>query len=481
MKLWRLHKLPILYALLSVLFYVVFAYDLERSDLVKLFSLYTALFVFFYKILQAAKVDFKLLLGFAILLRLVFLAATPNLSQDFYRFIWDGRVLVAGYNPYLYLPKELIATGTAPIADAQELFNGMGSLSSRNYTNYPPINQLCFAIAGLLAGKSVVGATVILRILIIAADIGTILIGKKLLEKLNIPVDRIFWYALNPFIIIELTGNLHFEGVMIFFLILGLYLLHNKKWIWAGIAIAASISVKLIPLILLPVFFQFFTQQKVLDTLKNPFSKKHLIPNPSPQGEGSFLKRLTSLVGFYLIILMTIIALFIPFFSSEFISNYQQTIRLWFSNFEFNASLYYIAREIGYAFRGYNEIKIIGKYIPPIIIAIVLLITFVRNNISMKNLITGMLLALSCYFFISTTVHPWYVATLLILSVFTKYRFPLVWSFVVIFSYTAYANDNFKENLWFVGAEYIIVYGFFIWEVFFKTTRKIETTAFSNY
>jgi len=133
MKLWRLHKLPILYALLSVLFYVVFAYDLERSSLVKLFALYTALFVFFYKILQTSKADFKLLLGIAILLRLVFIIATPNLSQDFYRFIWDGRMITAGYNPYLYLPKELIETSTAPIAQAQELFNGMGSLSARNF------------------------------------------------------------------------------------------------------------------------------------------------------------------------------------------------------------------------------------------------------------------------------------------------------------------------------------------------------------
>ncbi|MFP2997480.1 mannosyltransferase [Spongiivirga sp. MCCC 1A20706] len=481
MNLWRLHKLPILYALLSVLFYVVFAYDLERHELVKLCGLYAGLFLFFYKIIQTSKADFKLLLGFAILLRLVFLIATPNLSQDFYRFIWDGRMIVAGYNPYLYLPKDLIATGSAPIAQAQELFNGMGSLSARNYTNYPPINQFCFTIAGLFASKSIVGATIVLRLLIILADVGTIIIGKRLLEKLNLSTDHIFWFGLNPFIIIELTGNLHFEGVMIFFLLLGLYLLYQGKWGWSAIVIAASISVKLIPLLLLPIFFQFFTKHKVVDTIKgaiNIGNEKHLIPpdsyRDSPREEGSFFSKILKLVAFYFIILLSILVLFIPFLSSEFLDNYQQTIGLWFSNFEFNASLYYIAREIGYTFRGYNEIKIIGKYIPPIAIAIVLSITFFRNNTSLRNLITGMLLALSCYFFISTTVHPWYIATPLLLSVFTKYRFPLVWSFVVVLSYTAYANDSFKENLWFISVEYLLVFGFFFYEVFFKKTDGLE-------
>jgi len=202
----------------------------------------------------------------------------------------------------------------------------------------------------------------------------------------------------------------------------------------------------------LPLFFWYFVHKKRTITALN----------------------LTKLIGFYAVIILVFIAFFIPFLSSSFIDNYQKTISLWFRNFEFNGSLYYIAREIGYTFRGYNEIKIIGKYIPPIAIAIVLLISFIRNNRTTINLTTGILLALSCYFFISTTVHPWYIATLLLLSVFTKYRFPLVWSFVVIFSYTAYAADGYNENLWFVGLEYLLVYGFFIYEVFFKRSKELS-------
>jgi len=90
----------------------------------------------------------------------------------------------------------------------------------------------------------------------------------------------------------------------------------------------------------------------------------------------------------------------------------------------------------------------------------------------MIQLITAMLFVLSFYYFTATTVHPWYVATLLILSIFTKYKFPLVWSFVIILSYLAYLQIGVadkSENLWVIALEYLFVYGFFIWEVFIKT------------
>jgi uncharacterized membrane protein len=267
---------------------------------------------------------------------------------------------------------------------------------------------------------------------------------------------------LNPFIIIELTGNLHFEGVMIFFLVWSLYLLHIGKWAWAGILLALSISVKLIPLIFLPLFFQWF--------LKRENSKTK---------EASTLLNLIKLISFYAITIGITLLLFAPFYSSEFINNYSKTVALWFQTFEFNASIYYVARSIGYAFRGYNEIAIIGKITSIVVVLFVIGLTIFRKNISTKQLITAMLLGLSFYYFTATTVHPWYIATLLILSIFTKYRFPLVWSFVIILSYLAYINLNKadkSENLWIIALEYFVVYGVFIWEVFIKKAPKMEAS-----
>ncbi|WOD44505.1 mannosyltransferase [Hwangdonia lutea] len=477
---FKLYKTPLLLAFASLLLYTSFAYDLVRTDYIKLVMLYVALFFLFYKLVQLLKGNIKFLTWLAFGFRAVFILAIPNLSQDFYRFIWDGRLLLEGFNPYLFTVESFIGNNEFPVAQAQELYNGMGALNAGHYTNYPPINQLCFVIAGLFSGESILGSVIVMRVLIIAADFGTLYFGKKLLEKLKIPTYHIFWYILNPFIIIELTGNLHFEGVMIFFLIWSLYLLHIGKWQWAAVVLGLSVSVKLIPLIFLPLFWQWFTKHNVISTAQideKSHSKNDEILKQVQHDEKKTpaFTGITKLNSFYVITSTTVILSFLPFYSSEFTTNYTETVALWFNNFEFNASLYYIARAIGYTFRGYNEIAVIGKITPIIVILLVLIFTFFRKNKTTIQLITAMLLVLSFYYFTATTVHPWYIATLLILSVFTKFKFPLVWSFVIILSYLAYLNvdkSDKSENLWIIALEYIIVYSVFIWEVFLKEKKR---------
>ncbi len=468
-----LHKIPILLVVTSILFYFSFAYALVRTDLIKLVSLYAGLFFLFYKILQITKHNIKFLTWTAFVFRAVFLLSIPNLSQDFYRFIWDGRMILAGFNPYLYTVDYFSFIGP-PIEQGMQLQAGMGELNASHYSNYPPINQLCFVLSGLFAGKSILGSALVMRLVIIAADFGTLYFGKRLLEKLNIPAHHIFWYILNPFIIIELTGNLHFEGVIIFFLIWSLYLLHSGKWQWSAVIFALSVSVKLIPLIFLPLFYQWFMRRNVIAIPYNREKQSAPIDEitASRTPRNNVFNRILKLIGYYSIVVLVALISFVPFYSTEFLNNYTQTVGLWFQNFEFNASLYYIARTIGYTFRGYNEIAIIGKYIALIVIVFILILAFFRRNRSTIQLITAMLLVLSFYYFTATTVHPWYVATLLILSVFTKYKFPLVWSFVIILSYLAYGNTDNTENLWIIAMEYVVVYGIFIWEVSFKKTIK---------
>ncbi len=448
----------------TIILYFFFAYFLERTQFYQFLGSYILLFGSFFYLLKYHFKNEQLLFNISILFRLVFLFATPNLSQDFYRFIWDGRMILEGLNPYLYLPENFINQHIYPVHEATALYNGMGELNGSHYTNYPPINQLCFLIAAIFSSKSILGSVVVLRLLIIFADIGIIYFGKKILELLKIPTATIFWYALNPFIIIELTGNLHFEPVMLLFFIWSLYLLFKQRWIWAAILLALSISVKLIPFLFLPLFFQWFIKQDFSKTINLKLPKINI-------------KSLSSLIAFYTIVLGTTLLLFLPFYSTELINNYSNSVGLWFRNFEFNASFYYVFREIGYLFRGYNEIAVIGKIIPVLTILFVGFITFFRKNSNPKQLITAFLFALSFYYFTTTTMHPWYLASLILLSVFTKYRFPIVWSVTILLSYAAYSNEVYKENLWLVSLEYLIVYGYLIWELFFKTTLKLSTDA----
>ena len=437
------NRTTILLVFLCMLFYIVFAYDLDRSDFIKLITLFGALFFISYKIIQINQDRFWLLAGIGIIFRLLFIAVLPNLSQDFYRFIWDGRLITQGISPYLFTPENYIEDTSNSfvtiVNQAQELYNGMGSLNRSHFSNYPAINQLCFAIASVFAGKSILGSVMVVRIILILADIGILCIGKKLLVKLHLNPNQIFWYFLNPFIVIELTGNLHFEGVMLFFLIASLYLLHQKKWLGSAGLLGISVSVKLIPLLFLPLYYRWFSTD-----LNKGFFK---------------------LAGFYFIVLGTVILTFTPFLSAQFISNFSETIFLWFQNFEFNASIYYIIRWMGFKIVGWNMIAIIGKILPLFVILFILLFTFLRKNKSTQQLITSMLFGVSIYFLFSTTIHPWYIATPLLLSVFTKYKFPVIWSLVVILSYTAYGVDGFSENLYLVALEYLTVIGFFIWEL----------------
>ncbi len=454
----KYHRLTFLFAGLSIAFYFAFAYQLDRSDFIKLITLYGGLFFLFLQILKIAKEHFWLLLGLAVLFRLIFLPVIPNLSQDFYRFIWDGRLAAQGINPYLTTVLQYLESGQANIVtQAQELYQGMGDLNASHYTNYPPVNQLCFVIAGFISKHSIIGAAIVFRVLIILADLGIIFFGRKLLKGLKLPEHYIFLYALNPFIIIEMTGNLHFEPVMIFFLIWSLYLLHLRKWIGSGVLLAISVSVKLIPLFFLPLFFQYFFLEK-----SNSWRRFR-----------ESLKSIPKLIGFYLVVLLSILVTFIPFLSPEFLANFTETIGLWFQKFEFNGSIYYIIRWIGFQTIGWNIIESVGKILPLITIGVLLLITFLRNNKTIGRTITAMVLSISFYFLLSTTVHPWYVAMPLALCVFTKYRFPLVWSATIMLSYSAYGLEGFKENLWMVALEYSIVIGYFIWEVSRKRSKII--------
>ncbi|MEX0289269.1 MAG: glycosyltransferase 87 family protein [Flavobacteriaceae bacterium] len=440
---WNLHRFPILILLACSIFYYFFAYHQERTDFIRLITLFAALFFLCYKLIQFEKWNFRFLLFAGILFRLVFLIAEPNLSQDYFRFIWDGQLVLHGINPYLYLPDDLILQSDLAVANAQQLHSGMGDLSARHFSNYPPLNQLLFSLAAYLGGKSVLGTVISMRVIIALADIGIFYFGRKLLKQLNCSPHLIFWYFLNPLVIIELTGNLHFEGVMLFFFIWSMYLLSQHKWVLAALVYGLSIGVKLVPLMFLPLFLKHFKLRKSI----------------------SFY----ALVGAICLIQM------LPFYSPQFIDNYSETIGLWFSNFEFNASIYNLIKKVAIQFdaKPWELIKTYGKITPYITVAIVMLVTAFRKNQDMVILFGSMLLILTSYYFLSATVHPWYIIFLILLSIYTNFRFPLFWSAVVILSYSAYMNPDYSENLALLLIEYLIVFGFLVYEIIRLKGQKL--------
>lgn len=418
------------FVIVSILAYVSLGYFVLREDFVLLFFFYALAFVSFYFFYTSNTFSEKRLFEIGVFFRILLLFCLPFWSQDFYRFIWDGRLVFSGVSPYLFRPNDVI--DTIPIFQSKELHNAMGNLSASHFSNYPPINQFIFAIAAIFAPKSIFFSSIIFKISILFSDIGIYYFGKKILLFLKLKTKSIFLYFLNPLVVIELVGNAHFEGVMLFFFVLGVWFCFENKWVLSAVFIALSISTKLLPLLLLPFFYQRLG------------FKKGII--------------------FYAIILLINGLLFLPFLSESLIHNYAETIALWFVNFEFNASFYYIFREIGFWVKGYNTIGVIGRITPIFTIGVLLLYALVRNNKVPKLFFVNSLFALSIYFFTATTVHPWYICNLLLLSVFTKYRFVVVWSGTVILSYFAYSQKPFEENLILVFIEYVLLYGFLIYE-----------------
>ena len=361
-----------------------------------------------------------------LIFRAVIFISVPFFSQDFYRFIWDGELIVHGMNPYAFTPNELIGNTAFQFPNKDLLFNKMGSLSAKYNSNYPPVNQVFFAAAAAISGLSLLGKMLILKLFVVLADMGIFFIGRKILTHYKLEEKQIAFYFLNPLIVIELTGNLHFEGVMLFFLLLGVYTFLHKKLFLAATFISMAIATKLVPLILLPFFIRRMTW------------KENLIFFGSLALLGAFT--------FYFC------------FGAENISHYLSSIALWFNNFEFNASIYFVLRAIGFAINGYNMIAVFGKILPVVSVIIIVVLAFVDYKQNRKNIFPFLSLALAAYLMCATTVHPWYIVTLVGLGVFTNFKFTLIWSILVFISYHAYANDHFSENSIALLLEYIPVY-----------------------
>jgi hypothetical protein len=381
------------------------------------------------------------MVGLGVVFRLIFLFSIPNLSQDFYRFIWDGQLIINGLNPYLFTPNELINTHHTLFTQMEPLYKEMGALSAQHFSNYPPIHQLPFVIAALISKNSILGSVIILRIIIILADIGILIYGKKLLELLKLPTQNIFYYFLNPLVVIELTGNLHFEALMLFFLVVSLYFLYKQKLIHSAIFMGFSILTKLLPVFFLPL---------LINRLK---FKKTLLYS-------------TLIIG-------CIIVLCLPFFEFQFLKNYGKTVGLWFTNFEFNSSFYSLGKSAMSKNFGIQLIEHM-PYVVPFLMAVFTLYFSLQKTTETKKIIQSFFWILTIYFLMSTTVHPWYITTLVFLSCFTNYKFALAWSATIFFSYFAYHKSGVESNTLFELIEYVSVGIVLLFE---RIKNKTTTTS----
>ena len=102
----------------------------------------------------------------------LFLFSIPNLSDDFYRFIWDGRLLASGNHPFAQLPVYYIDNNISIQGIDEELFKSLNS--PEYFTIYPALSQYVFWLAASLAPHSVYGSVLVIKMVIFAAEIGSL-------------------------------------------------------------------------------------------------------------------------------------------------------------------------------------------------------------------------------------------------------------------------------------------------------------------
>src|SRR5690606_13256732 len=125
------------------------------------------------------------------------------------------------------------------------------------------------------------------------------------------------------------------------------------------------------------------------------------------------------------------------------------------SSFEFNASVYYLLREMGYWTHGYNLIGVWGPVLKWLTLLMIAWVAWKTGKGSAVTWIEKLLLVYWFFFMFSTVVHPWYILPAVAISAFTQKRAFLVWSFLVFLSYHAYQREDYSESFWILGVEYL--------------------------
>lgn len=382
-------------------------YQIPRENFPLLISAF-ALAFFGMILLQKSQIKEQTLFSLGLIFRLLLIAAVPILSDDYYRFLWDGLIIQNGYNPFEHTPEDLIQAFPNSKFH-QELYAGMNS--PKYFSVYPPVNQWIFYLSSLTG--SIYGGIITLRLFIIGFEIGTYYILQKILHRFSLSTSRAWWYWLNPLVILELTGNLHGEGILICFLLIGLYHLAKLKDLKGGLFIGLSVLSKLFSLMFLPILLL----------------------------KGRWFRSKKFMLG---VIPICIIA-FLPFLNLGNIAHILESIDLYFQTFEFNGSTFNVIKWIGYQTFGFDLIKIAGPILSFLSLLIILTLSWLyrfRNRLSMFKAFT---LMFATYLFFSPIVHPWYAILPLALSIFTKMKFMIAWSGTIFLSYIAYSSNASQE------------------------------------
>lgn len=197
---------------------------------------------------------FVAIILFSMAFRIIMIPLKPGLSHDIMRFLWDGRLMANGVNPYLYRPNasELEAFKNVPYFLDYEF--------KYTFTVYPPVAQLLFGGAHLLTGDDPFG----IKLAVTIFDVINILLLVILMREIrgSISLSGLVMYAWSPLLVVESAGNAHIEPLMTFFLFLSLHWLRKSRFRLSSLSFSLACWSKLYPILLLPVYLKHLRDSK---------------------------------------------------------------------------------------------------------------------------------------------------------------------------------------------------------------------------
>lgn len=306
----------------------------------------------------------------AVVLRGVFLVLPPVLSDDAYRYVWDGMLLADGVNPFLHRPSDDALAGY----HEEEIYEQLNSQDF--YSVYPPVSQLIFGAGGLFYPFGWEVSYYVIKVLLSLLELGAVFLLARLVS-----CRALLLYAWNPLVLVETAGQAHTEAAMLFFLAICLWAYRRKKPQMTGASLAFAGWVKLYPFVFLP-----------------------------------FLLRRTGLRGL-LAGGLAALALWTPFYHPSFFTHFFDSLDLYVRYFEFNAGLYYSIKHLFLGYTGEDWSKILGPAFRRVFL-IGLPLLYLLDVRRSWPLWKPFLFVAAFFLLCSTTIHPWYFLVILMLLSF---------------------------------------------------------------
>lgn len=368
--------------------------------------------------------------GTAVLVRLLLLFTTPTLSDDVYRYLWDGHVTAHGVSPYAYAVNDPALDYLE--APARSLVNN-GWMASP----YLPAAQLVFggvtAVAPLrpLAMQSAM----------IIFDLFSAWLIARLLSLANLPPRRLLLYLWNPLVIVEVAHGAHIDAWMILLALLALtFTLRRASSLTphssslAPLFLALATLTKILPLLLFPVlFWQWTWRQRITFGL---LTVGLLVPFgwQAGWGLGGQLDG-TGLFG---------------------------ALRIYGRQWRFNSGLFHWLEQF-LSRRGVADSVGVSKMMLAMGMVLVVTAVFLRARHLQEpiDILRVTAVPFIAYILFTPTLHPWYLLILLIFLPFLppaaqeprrRWLLALPWIYLsgaLIFSYLTYLDPlNFGELEW---------------------------------